>query len=72
MELYNKNNREMEEINEEYLLKKCEILNNNHEQLKKEILERSLLNEQAILKLNDIEQEYTNIVETLRDLVKEV
>jgi hypothetical protein len=72
MELYNKNNREMEEINEEELLKKCEILNKKNEQLKKEILERSLLNEQAILKLNDIEQEYTNIVETLRDLVKEV
>jgi hypothetical protein len=60
----------MEEINEEELLKKCELLNQRHEKLKNEVLERSLLNEKAIIELNDIEQEYKNIVENLRELTK--
>ena len=60
----------MEEMNEEELLKKCAVLNEKHEKLKQEILERSLLNEKAILELNEIEQEYKNIVESLRDVTK--
>jgi DNA-binding protein H-NS len=60
----------MEEMNEEELLKKCSVLNEKHEKLKQEILERSMLNEKAILELNEIEQEYKNIVESLREVTK--
>jgi hypothetical protein len=60
----------MEDINEKDLLEKCDALHKRHEILKKEILERSLLNEKAIIELNEIEQEYKDIVENLREAVK--
>lgn len=60
----------MEGLTEEELLKICLDLNKRHEKLKEEILERSLLNEKAILELNQIEQQYKNIVESLRESVK--
>jgi hypothetical protein len=60
----------MEDINEKDLLEKCNALNMRHEFLKKEILERSLLNEKAIIELNQIEQEYKDIVENLREVTK--
>lgn len=60
----------MEELNEEEILERCKILNEKHQKLKEEILERSILNEKAILELNEIEQEYKNIVESLREVIK--
>lgn len=60
----------MEEINEKELLDKCEVLNKRHEKLKQEILERSLLNEKAIIELNEIEKEYKIILESLKEVVK--
>lgn len=62
----------MEEINEHELLRKCNLLNDRHQNLKKEILERSLLNEKAIIELNDIEDEYKLIVEKLRNVANEI
>lgn len=58
----------MENINEHDLLLKCNKLNEKHEKLKEEILERSLLNEKAINELNNIEEEYKIIVEKLREV----
>lgn len=58
----------MENINEHELLLKCNKLNQKHEKLKEEILERSLLNEKAIIELNNIEEEYKLIVEKLREV----
>ena len=62
----------MEEINQHELLRKCTLLNEEHEKVKKEILERSLLNEKAIIELNRIENEYKVIVEKLREVHKAV
>jgi len=60
----------MEDIKEKELLEKCDILHKRHEVLKNEILERSILNEKAIMELNQIEQEYKNIVESLKEVIK--
>lgn len=62
----------MEELNEKQILEKAEELNSRHQKLKEEILERSLLNEKAILELNQIEEEYKLIIEKLKTFVKEV
>ena len=59
-----------ETYNEHELLRKCNLLNEKHEKLKEEILERSMLNEKAIIELNSIEDEYKVILEKLR-LIKE-
>jgi hypothetical protein len=61
----------MEELNEQEILDRCNILNEKHQKLKEEILERSMLNEKAILELNEIEQEYKIIVESLREVTKD-
>lgn len=62
----------MEELNEKQILEKAEELNSRHQKLKEEILERSLLNEKAILELSQIEIEYKLIIENLKTFVKEV
>jgi hypothetical protein len=56
----------MEEINEHELLRHCNILHEKHEKLKEEILERSVLNEKAIVELNRIEEEYKIILNKLK------
>lgn len=56
----------MEEIKD--LLTKCALLEERHKNLKEEILERTLLNEKAILELNDIEEKYKNILDKLKTL----
>lgn len=44
------------------------MLNERHEKLKQEILERSMLNEKAIIELNSIEEEYKVILDKLRSI----
>jgi hypothetical protein len=58
----------METINEHELLRKCNLLNEKHEKIKKEILERSIKNDMAILELNKIEDEYKIIIEQLKQI----
>lgn len=59
-----------ENYNEHELLRKCNLLNEKHEKLKQEILERSFLNEKAIVELNSIEEEYRTILDKLK-LIKD-
>ncbi len=56
--------------NEHELLRRCNLLSEKHENLKQEILERSILNEKSIIELNKIEEEYKIILDKLR-LIKE-
>jgi hypothetical protein len=60
-----------EQYNEHEFLRKCNLLNERHEKLKEEILERSILNEKAIIELNSIEEEYKVILDKLR-LIKDM
>jgi len=60
----------MEQYNEHELLRECNLLSERHENLKQEILERSILNEKAIIELNSIEEKYKLILEKLK-LIKE-
>jgi hypothetical protein len=58
----------MEQENEHELLRQCNLLSEKHEKLKQDILERSILNEKAIIDLNKIEEEYRIILNKLRSI----